>query len=36
MQDFQVPEALEIMKRGIQWASASKYDAPEPWKKPVY
>ena len=36
MQDFEVPEALEIMKRGIQWASASKYDPPEPWKKPVY
>jgi type 1 glutamine amidotransferase len=36
MDDFKVPEALEIMKRGIQWASASKYDPPEPWKKPVY
>ncbi|MFA9496740.1 MAG: ThuA domain-containing protein, partial [Candidatus Bathyarchaeota archaeon] len=23
--DFQVPEALEIMKRGIRWASKSKY-----------
>ena len=36
MQDFQVPEALEIVKRGIRWASASKYDPPEPWKNPVY
>jgi len=36
MQDFQVPEALEIMQRGILWASASKYDPPEPWKNPVY
>jgi len=36
MKDFEVPEALEIMKRGIRWASASKYDPPEPWKKPVY
>jgi type 1 glutamine amidotransferase len=36
MKDFQVPEALEILKRGIRWASASKYDPPEPWKDPVY
>jgi len=36
MADFKVPEALEIMKRGIQWASASKYEPPEPWKNPVY
>ncbi len=27
MRDFEVPEALEIQKRGIRWASASKYDA---------
>jgi type 1 glutamine amidotransferase len=34
--DFQVPEALEIMKRGIRWAAESKYaDEPE-WIKPVY
>lgn len=36
MSDFEVPEALEIMKRGIKWASASKYEPAEPWKKPVY
>lgn len=36
MKDFKVPEALEIMHRGIRWASASKYAAPEEWKKPVY
>ncbi len=34
--DFEVPEALEIMKRGIRWASASKYKPEEPWKQPVY
>jgi type 1 glutamine amidotransferase len=36
MTDFKVPQALEILQRGIKWASASKYEAPEPWKKPVY
>jgi type 1 glutamine amidotransferase len=36
MKDFEVPEALEIMQRGIKWAAASKYDPPERWKKPVY
>ncbi|HER08664.1 MAG TPA: ThuA domain-containing protein [Bacteroides sp.] len=36
MKDFEVPEALEILKRGIRWASASKYEEPEPWKNPVY
>ena len=36
MKDFEVPEALEIMHRGIQWASASKYEPAEPWKKPIY
>ena len=36
MKDFEVPQALEIMQRGIRWASASKYEAPEAWKKPVY
>jgi type 1 glutamine amidotransferase len=36
MQDFEVPEALEIMKRGFKWASASKYAPEEPWKFPVY
>lgn len=36
MKDFKVPEALEIMQRGIKWASASKYAPVEAWKKPVY
>jgi len=36
MKDFEVPEALEIMHRGIRWASASKYAPAEEWKKPVY
>jgi type 1 glutamine amidotransferase len=36
MKDFEVPEALEIMQRGIMWASASKYAPAESWKKPVY
>lgn len=27
---------MTIIKRGIQWASASKYEAPEKWIKPVY
>jgi len=34
--DFDVPEALEIMKRGIIWASESKYSSNEEWIKPVY
>jgi type 1 glutamine amidotransferase len=36
MADFEVPEALEITKRGIRWASVSKYQPAEPWIKPVY
>jgi type 1 glutamine amidotransferase len=36
MKDFEVPEALEIVRRGIRWASASKYAPAEPWKSPVY
>lgn len=36
MKDFEVPEAFEIMKRGIKWASASKFEPAEPWKSPVY
>jgi len=36
MKDFEVPEAFEITKRGIKWASASKYEATEPWINPVY
>ncbi len=34
--DFNVPEALEIMKRGIIWASESRYAAREKWISPVY
>ena len=34
--DFNVPEALEIQKRGIRWAAASKYEPAEPWLQPVY
>jgi len=36
MKDFEVPEALEIMHRGILWASASRYAPAEAWKNPVY
>jgi type 1 glutamine amidotransferase len=36
MKDFEVPEALEIMQRGILWASGSKYEPAEAWRKPVY
>ena len=34
--DFSVPEAFEIMKRGIRWASMSKYAEKEKWISPVY
>ena len=34
--DFNVPQALEIQKRGILWASMSKYEPAEEWKQPVY
>jgi type 1 glutamine amidotransferase len=34
--DMQVPEALEILKRGIRWAAMSKYESPEEWISPVY
>lgn len=36
MADLEVEEALEIQKRGIRWASESKYHPKEEWKKPVY
>jgi hypothetical protein len=36
MEDFKVPEALEIVKRGIRWASGSRYEPAEPWINPVY
>lgn len=34
--DFNVPEALEIMKRGIAWASQSREGERESWVSPVY
>lgn len=34
--DFDVPEALEIMQRGIIWASKSKYEPGINWVSPVY
>jgi type 1 glutamine amidotransferase len=34
--DFNVHEALEIMKRGIRWASMSKYRELPKWLEPVY
>jgi len=34
--DFEVPEALEIMKRGICWAALSLYEKTEELVKPVY
>lgn len=34
--DFNVPEALEIMKRGIRWASESLEKGPEKWISPIY
>ena len=34
--DFEVPEALEIMKRGIRWATESKEKGPEQWLTPAY
>ena len=34
--DFEVPEALEIMKRGICWAVQSLHEPKESWMSPVY
>jgi uncharacterized protein len=31
-----VPDAIELIKRGVKWASASKYEAAEKWMSPVY
>lgn len=31
-----VPDAIEMLKRGIRWASASKYLPPEKWLSPIY
>lgn len=35
-EDFEVFEVLEIMKRGIKWASLSLYEEPETWINPIY
>jgi type 1 glutamine amidotransferase len=34
--DFKVPEALEIQKRGIIWACMSKYEPMEELRQPIY
>ena len=34
--DFEGPEMFEILKRGIRWASESKYAPAESWHTPVY
>jgi type 1 glutamine amidotransferase len=34
--DYNVAQALEIQKRGIRWASMSKYEPAEEWRQPVY
>lgn len=34
--DFDVPESLEIMKRGIRWSAESLEKGPEKWLSPVY
>lgn len=31
-----IPDAIEMLKRGIKWASASKYLPAEKWVNPVY
>jgi len=36
MADFNVPQALEIQKRGIRWAAESKYQPKEKWITPIY
>lgn len=34
--DLEVPEANEMLKRGIRWASDSRYQPAEKWVSPVY
>ncbi len=34
--DFDVPQAIELMKRGIKWAAESKYADEEEWISPAY
>jgi type 1 glutamine amidotransferase len=35
-EDMKVDEALEILKRGIRWSAASKYETTEELVSPVY
>lgn len=30
------PDAMDLLKRGIRWASASKYEPAEKWVNPIY
>ncbi|HZY78038.1 MAG TPA: ThuA domain-containing protein [Cyclobacteriaceae bacterium] len=32
----EVPDAIELIKRGVKWASASKYEPAEKWMNPMY
>ncbi len=34
--DYNVPQALEIQKRGIYWACMSKFEATEELRRPIY
>lgn len=34
--DFNTPEVLEIMKRGIRWSAMSLYEKEEKWMSPIY
>ena len=34
--DFEVPEVVEIMQRGIRWAAQSKAEGHEQWLSPLY
>lgn len=34
--DFNVPQVMEIQKRGIYWACMSKFEPMEAWQQPVY
>ncbi|MDD4108669.1 MAG: ThuA domain-containing protein [Prolixibacteraceae bacterium] len=34
--DFEIPEAWEILTRGIKWAAGSKYLPKEDWMSPAY
>jgi len=34
--DYSVTQIFEIQKRGIRWASLSKYEPMEKWNQPVY